>query len=88
MSVFWYKRDGKGLYSIGLGQQIVVQVTAPDDALASQWAQCCAAALNARERALRNVSSIDAVYRADGTLDEVKSFAAQAARDKYEANAS
>jgi hypothetical protein len=55
MSSFWFAKTGTkaGQYAIGLGNIEVIVVSAPDDVLGSQWAQCCAAALNAREHKLR-----------------------------------
>lgn len=88
MNVFWWAKTGTkpGIYTIGLGYVEVVVISAPNDALASQWAQCCANALNARERKLRDFG-IDTVYNADGTVNEARSEAAQKARDRHEAMA-
>lgn len=85
-NAFWWRRIAYGDYAIGLGELEIITVTAPDDALGAQWAQCCANALNQRERVLRDFG-IDTVYNADGTVNEARSQAAQLARDKWEANA-
>lgn len=55
-NAFWFaKGEKRGQYEIGLGNFVVVAINAPDDTLASQWAQCCANALNAREAELRRL---------------------------------
>lgn len=86
MNAFWWKRSGKGLYEIGMGSTICVVVTCPDEDLGAQWAQCCANALNARERALRGFIPNDLVCRADGTIDEAASNRRQEQRYRFEAN--
>ena len=73
MSVFWFAKTGdkEGQYAIGLGNTEVVHIDAPDDTTAAQWAQCCAAALNARERQLKR----------DAANAGVKSFVHSLVRD-------
>jgi hypothetical protein len=60
-NAFWYAKTGDkaGMYAIGLGNVEIAIITAPDDALAVQWTQCMANALNAREARLRAYAAIE-----------------------------